>query len=383
MYALTIGLVIESDLREEVQSSLYDLPVRVVLEQTEIGNWAAFLQKLERAQPDVLLLGLDQLADPLDEVVRQIKATSSSPMVIVVHRSADPESLLRAIRASADEYLYPPLKADLRKALERMAAERAKQRAGTRPRGKIFGFLSAKGGCGATTVACHLAVELHRQTQLDVLLADFDLEAGLVGFLMKSQCRYTLLDAVANVQRLDLSFWKALVANGYAGVEVIMAPSNFFSHRNHNLEDFRHLLPFMRSNYDWTVVDLGRSLSPLAMTVLPEIDEAFLVTTPEIPALHQAKQIVQALVDSGYGRQRLRLILNRMPKQADVSLEELEKMLGLPIYTTLPDDHPRLYEAYAEGTLVPTNSNLGKHLSRVATKMAGIQKKGKRKFPFF
>ncbi len=384
MNALTIGSVIGSGhLLEEAQASLHDLPVRVVFEQREIGDWAGFLQRLEKSQPDVVLLALDQLADSLDDAVRQIKAASSSPQVIIMHTSADPQSLLRSIRASADEYLYPPLQADLRKALERMAAERARHRAGAMRRGKVFGFLSAKGGCGATTLACHLAVELNRQTGLEVLLADFDLGAGLVGFLMKSHCRYTLLDAVANIQRLDLSFWKALVSNGRGGVEVIMAPSHSFLQLDHNWEDFRSVLPFVRSNYDWTVVDLGRSLTPLAMTVLDEIDEVFLVTTPEVPALHQAKQVVQALASSGYSRQRLRLILNRMPKRADLSPEELERMLGLPVYTTLPNEYPGLYEAYAEGTLVPPSSRLGKHFSRVAAKMAGLQPNGKRRFHLF
>lgn len=57
MYPLTIGLVIETKaLWEEVQSSIQDLPVRVVLEQQEIGPWPAFLDKLQRMRPDVLLL---------------------------------------------------------------------------------------------------------------------------------------------------------------------------------------------------------------------------------------------------------------------------------------------------------------------------------------
>ena len=99
------------------------------------------------------------------------------------------------------------------------------------------------------------------------------------------------------------------------------------------------MLGFVRSHYDWTIVDLGRSLNRLTMDALEEIDEACLVTTLEIPALHQAKQIVQTLLDSGYGKNRLRLILNRAPKRMDITPEELEKMLGVPVYGMLPDDY--------------------------------------------
>jgi pilus assembly protein CpaE len=381
---LTIGLVIGAkELWDEVQSALYEAPVRVVMEQNEIGEWGAFLEKLERARPDILLVDFKQLIDPLDDVVRQIKATSGSPMVIVVHTSADPDTILRAIRASADEYLYPPLKDDLRKAIDRIGGMRMKLRAGTRPRGKVLGFFSAKGGCGSTTLACHLAVQLHQQTKLEVLLADFDLDAGVIGFLMKSQCRYSLLDAVDNVNRMDLSFWKALVSNGIPGVEVIMAPSTQAARKERSLEDFRNILRFVRSNYDWTVVDLGRSLSPLSMTVLEELDEVYLITTLDIPALHQAKSVVQTLLDMGYARHRLRVILNRAPKRMDITIDELEKMVGVPIYATLPSDYPGLYEAYAEGGLLPAKSPLGKHFSRIAAKIAGVgHQETKKRFSF-
>ena len=52
------------------------------------------------------------------------------------------------------------------------------------------------------------------------------------------------------------------------------------------------------------------------MAALEEIDEACLVTTLEVPALHQCKQIIQTLLDSGYGKSRIRLILNRVAQAA-------------------------------------------------------------------
>ncbi|MGH9674897.1 MAG: AAA family ATPase, partial [Bryobacteraceae bacterium] len=248
---MNVGLIIGStDLLAEVQSALHEAPVRVVLEQREIGDAAGLTEKLERAQPDVMLIALHQLSTPIDELVRQVKSASSSPMVIAVHSSADSETILKWVRAGADEFVYTPLKSDLQAALVRMAVSRAQRKAGTKPRGKVFGFLAAKGGCGATTLACHLAVELHRITNLQVLLADFDLESGLIGFLMKSQCRYSLLDAVENAGRMDLSLWKALVSNGYPGVEVIMAPSSPGLNRTVALENFRYIVPFVRGHYD-------------------------------------------------------------------------------------------------------------------------------------
>jgi len=380
---LTIGIVVTAQgLMDEIQTALYDQRVRTVMEQREIGEWSVFIEKLDQVRPDVLLIDMTQLADPLEDVIRQIKATAGSPMVIVVHTSADPDTILRAIRASADEYVYPPLKDDLVRALGRMKSDRLKQRAGTRPRGKVLGFLSAKGGCGATTLACHMAAEFHRHTNLQVLLADFDIDGGIIGFLMKTQHRYSVLDAVDNVHRLDLSFWKALVSNGVPGVEVVAAPTKAPRDNKRDLGDFRDVLRFVRSNYDWTLVDLGSRLAPMPLAVLEEIDQLFLVTTLDIPALHQAKGIIHALRDVGYGEHRLNLLVNRLPKRTDIGLSELEHMLGAPVYDTVPNDYTSLYDAYAEGSLLPQNSKIAKDCAGIVKKIAGLKEFPKKKKSF-
>jgi pilus assembly protein CpaE len=123
----------------------------------------------------------------------------------------------------------------------------------------------------------------------------------------------------------------------------------------------------------------------MAMAALEEIDEACLVTTLEVPALHQSKQIVQTLLDSGYGKNRIKLILNRSPKRLDITPGELEKMLGLPIFCMVPNDYAELYETYAEGRMLNRNSDLGKQMARLASKLAsmGEEKTGKKKFALF
>ena len=57
-----------------------------------------------------------------------------------------------------------------------------------------------------------------------VLLADLDLDAGMVGFITKTKSVYSILDAVNNLHRLDIHYWKALVSNGIPGVEIVASP---------------------------------------------------------------------------------------------------------------------------------------------------------------
>jgi pilus assembly protein CpaE len=218
-----------------------------------------------------------------------------------------------------------------------------------------------------------------------VLLADLDLDAGMVAFITKTKSVYSILDAVSNLHRLDIHYWKALVSNGLPGVEIVSSPLALASKNQPKDEQIRQVLSFARPHYDWTLVDLGRSLTRMG---LEEIDEACLVTTLEVPALHQSKQIIQTLIDSGYGKHRIKLILNRAPKRLDIRPDELEKMLGVPIFCTVANDYPELYETYAEGRMLSRTSDLGKQITKLALKLANLDEdnsppSGKKRFALF
>jgi pilus assembly protein CpaE len=220
-----------------------------------------------------------------------------------------------------------------------------------------------------------------------VLLADLDLDAGMVGFITKTKSVYSILDAVNNLHRLDISYWKALVSNGIPGVEIVSTPLALAAKQHPKDDQIRQILSFARPHYDWTLVDLGRSLSRMCMAALDEIDELCLVTTLEVPALHQSKQIIQTLLDGGYGKQRIKLILNRAPKRLDITQGELEKMLGTAIFCMVPNDYPELYETYAEGRMLNRTSELGKNMTRLAAKLANMEEEGpsngKKRFALF
>src|SRR3954447_2579406 len=388
MYPLTIGLAIENrELWDQAQATLGALPFRIIVEHQDVGDVSNFMDRLERMRPDVVLVDISGWKEPLEGLVSSIRSAAGDPMIIALNTSAESDAILSSMRAGINEYLYPPLQETLRRALEKRSAERGRRRdGGSKGSGKSMGFMSAKGGCGATTMICHVAAELGRLNN-KVFMMDLDLDAGMVGFITKTKSMYSILDAVNNLHRLDISYWKALVSNGIPGVEIIASPAALAAKQPPRDDQVRQVISFARPHYDWTVVDLGRSLSRMGMAALEEIDELCLVTTLEVPALHQCKQILQTLLDGGYGKSRIKLVLNRSPKRLDIAPSELEKMLGLPIFFMVPNDYPELYETYAEGRMLNRSSDLGKEIARLATKLANIEEEkpgnGKKRFALF
>jgi pilus assembly protein CpaE len=354
MYPLTLGLAISNRaLWDEIQAAIQPLGLRVVLESAGVGDPAAFLEKLSYSHPDVLFLDLTDLDGSLPGLLRQIKALAEPPDVVAVHSSQDGETILAAIRAGAAEYLYPPLTPSLREALERIGESREQRRQPDNVAGKTVGFLSAKGGCGATTLACHVTLELQRKTGKHVLLMDLDTEASSVRLLVKTKARYSIFDALANVQRLDASYWKGLVSNGIPGVEVLGAPLDLYPRDLSGAQQVRHVLRFVRSQYGFAVADLGRGCSPFLFGALEELDELFLVITFEVPALRHAKQLIECLERKGFPKNRLRLVLNRATKRSEVTPEELETMVSHPIHTIIPNNYQELYEPIQRGRCFP------------------------------
>jgi len=384
LYPLAACIVVETkEIWEELRASLDHLGVRLLFELSEIPpDWSAFLERIERVQPDLVLLEVTRLKDPIEEVVRQIRSTSGRPAVFALNKSNDTESILAALRGGVSEYLTPPLGEPLKAALERLSQNRERTRDIRRMGGKTLAFISAKGGCGATTVACHIAAELPHYVKGRVLLADLDLQAGVIDFLAKARTPYSIADAVNNVQRLDESYWRALVSNGIPNLEIITAPSTP-ANKQLSAPQLKQVLAFARTQYDWLVLDLGRSLNAATLSVLDLADQTYLVTTPEIPALHQAKRMVQYLLDSGYPRANLRVVMNRFLKRPDITIPELEEMLGTEVYATIINDYHALQDAHAEGRFVDRGSRLGNSFSDLAARIAGVEMTKKKTFSLF
>lgn len=380
MYPLTAGLIVESkELWDELKDALEPLPIRLAFEAPQIPeDWMPFLERIDRVQPDVVLLEVTRLKEPLEVVVKRLRATSAQPAVFALHGSAQPDLILSALRAGVSEFLYPPIAESLKQALERLAESRQKTSEKVLRGGKTLGFLSAKGGCGATTVACHVAKVLAHMNTGKVLLADIDLQAGMIGFLLKTSSDYSIADAVNNLQRLDVSYWRGLVSNGTPNLEIITAPVTPAA-RQLPTGHIKQVLAFARTLYDWSLIDLGRNVSAGTLSILDVIDETYLVTTPDVPALHQAKQIIQTLLDAGYSRSQLRLVLNRATRRTDVTIEELETMLGIPVHATIANDFEAFYEAFSDGRLVDSSTVPGEDFARLAAKVAGVSEPVRKK----
>ena len=382
---LAVALAIDdTKLRRLLLEALNKASLPVVEENCDVTHYDELVASVQRLRPDILFLGLSGLPTDSALVISRLAALDEALHIVAVHDSAEPEAILKAMRAGAAEFVYPPLNsAAFEDSLRRVIADCGRAMRTEPSTGSVIGFVSAKGGCGATTLACHASSHLRRMTKKEVLLADLDMASGMTSTIMQTVARYSLDDALQNLHRMDLKLWKGMVATAASGVDVMPAPPDLPAPGVSLSRKLPPMLRFWRMHYDYTILDLGHGITQPLLDVLESLDTLVLVATNEVLALRQAKQTIQALAARNFGANRLKLVINRMPKRTQIQLPELEKVMGYSIYSEIPNDYQRLNEAYSEPRLLDPVSDLGVRIGEFAAKLAGMTAAEKKPRRFF
>jgi pilus assembly protein CpaE len=236
-------------------------------------------------------------------------------------------------------------------------------------RAKIIGLMGVKGGVGATTVACNLALEIRRQTEHKTLLADLDIDAGLVNFFMNIEARHSVIDGASNVHQLDMACWEGIVAQAASGLHVARSPGRMGGGAS-DVDRVRHLIALLAGMYQWVLLDLGR-LNSFSLGLLDRVDELLLITTTSVPALYEAKRLIVALQKTGFAADRLRLVVNQFGDRNDYSGNELDRLFGMPVYARLPGASQELHDACANSRHLGEDSDFRGRIARLARKVAG------------
>lgn len=305
------------------------------------------------------------------------KKGSGLPMAAVVN-ACDPGTLLELMRAGVREVLTAPFNADqLREALGRIQ-KLVDSRAQAIER--LYSFVPAKPGVGASTVALNTAVALVRIPDTSVLLMDFDLNSGIIGFLLKLTPRYSVVDAVEHAERLDQDMWAKLVWP--VGALDVLPTARLDPGLRLDLEKLPYLLAFARRFYKVICVDHSGMLEKYSLELLRESGRIFLVTTPEVPALHLGAEKLRFLSGLDLAN-RVEIVLNRAHSRSLLSREQIEDMLGAAVRMSIPNDYPAVHQSIMAGKPVSEDSRLGKQfqeLARSLLELSAVSLGKKRKF---
>jgi len=181
----------------------------------------------EGLTPDVVVVDGRAGTQSTMQTVERVRIAAPTANIFFVAQDAAPELILHSMRAGANEFLtWPPARETLDDAIRRMAA-RLEAIPGDRSVTTRLAFFGAKGGVGTTTVAVNCAVEIARLGNRATLLVDLKPGLGEASLFLGLRSRYTLLDALDNLHRLDAEFLRELVVKHKSGLELLAGSPNF------------------------------------------------------------------------------------------------------------------------------------------------------------
>ena len=337
------------------------------------------LPKLVERYSDAVIIDLDSDAEYTLEMVEHL-CVRGVTTVMVYSTKADPDLLMRCMRAGAREFLTIPLvRGVIAEALVRASARRPAPRISKKASGRLLVFMGSKGGVGTTTLACNLAVALARESGQSTLLIDFDLPLGDAALNLGIVSDYSIVNALDAYNRLDGSFLSKLLVTHSSGVSVLPSPGRFVPSEM-SAEAIGRLVTVARQEFENVVVDAGSGLGFMKTALFREASAVYLVTLTGIAELRNANRLITQYFSGG--KPKLEIVLNRDETTAlGVSEEHVTKALTRPVQWKIPDDYPLARRMQVEATpLVLGDSQISRALKQMASAVTGkAMSQGKKK----
>ncbi len=295
--------------------------------------------------------------------------------VVALSKGQDPELLLLAMRNGCAEFLARSfVEDDAIDLFERLSHQRKITPVRSLASGRVLSFFGSKGGVGSTTLAVHLALYLVQCHQKRTLLIDNHAELGHVCvYLGIDGTRYNFHELVRNVTRLDSELLHGFTARHASGLEVLSSPDICGGSRVLDSESVSRLLEFLRTEYDFIVVDCSTSLQESDLAVLEASNDVYLVATPEIGAIRDLSRYVDNLSRMDATTEKMHVVINRFSSRYAVKVEQIEKAIRLPIAIQLPNSYTDLVRSVNLGEPIAPNrkSEFSMQFIKWAASLAG------------
>ncbi|MCE5201621.1 MAG: septum site-determining protein MinD [Synergistaceae bacterium] len=224
---------------------------------------------------------------------------------------------------------------------------------------RIIVITSGKGGVGKTTTTANLAVALasagHKVVAIDgdVGLRNLDVVMGL-----ENRIVYTLVDAVEGTCRLN----QALIRDKRLNNLYMIPTAQSRTKDAVTAEQMVAICEELRKDFDFVLIDSPAGIEAGFRNAAAGVDEALVITTPEVSAVRDADRIIGLL--ESMDKTPINLVINRirpdMVKRGEMlNVQDVLDILAVDLIGIIPDDEN-----------IVTSSNKGEPLTLSGTSRA-------------
>jgi pilus assembly protein CpaE len=191
------------------------------------------------------------------------------------------------------------------------------------------------------------------------VIVDLKTCLGEVALFLGVRPRFTVLDAIENLHRLDKDFLKELVSRHKSGVDIVAASEQFDRPNAQDVGAIEELLRILARTYDYVIVDAGNTINSCGLAALYAADTVFLVTNPDVPSIRNAQRLVDRVRQLGAGSERVKVLLNRVSENLLIAPKQIETALGYGIYHSFTSDYRAVSTALNSGVPLTLSNHSG------------------------
>ncbi len=333
-------------------------------------------QLVNSAQVCIAIVDFDKDLDQAAESAAYIQELYPGKTALIARSATlDHQMLLNAMRAGCNDFLGGEYDdAAFLETLGRINEAWSAKASHSTELGSVLTFFGAKGGVGTTTLAVHIAMYLVQCHQKKTLLIDNHPQLGhACVYLGIDGSRYNFHELVRNLSRLDSELLRGYIATHSSGLEVLSSPDTCSGRKATDPVSMAQTLDFLRSEYDYVIVDCPTSLDETNLAVIEASNQVFIVATPEIGSVRDLSRHVDVLSENEQNTEKLKVVINRFSAQHSVSVEQIEKAIRLPIAFKLPNCYTEVTRAGILGEPISykTKSEFSIQLLKWVSSIAG------------
>ncbi|MFM5895537.1 MAG: CpaE family protein [Novosphingobium sp.] len=211
-------------------------------------------------------------------------------------------------------------------------------------------------GCGATSIATHLAAELGRASSSGrgVAIVDLDLQFGAIADFMSAEGKGSIQDLLDAAERLDEELLRSISRQVDSNVSVFAAPEAIPPLESVDIDQLLKVLAILRRTYDYVIIDLPSNWTNWTLSALSAADAILMVTELSLNSLRQAKRRLELFDNVGIDRSRTLVVVNRMQRRLfkTIDVDDIHATLAREVIGNVALDDPTVSSAQQQGLLV-------------------------------
>ncbi|HTN64486.1 MAG TPA: AAA family ATPase [Devosia sp.] len=359
-----------------VESAIHDRRMSKVALTTHNGGLDGAIETYKaNPTPNLIMVETTLASAEIPEALgRLAEVCDASTRLILLGHVNDVMLYRELIRGGVSEYIVLPASAQsiVTAITDLFASENSA------PIGRTVGFVSAKGGAGASTVAHNVAWAVAQSLRQDALILDMDLAFGTAGLNFNQDPPHGIADALSTNQKVDQTMLDRLMSKAANHINLLTAPVTLDRTYDFEEREFEQVIELSQNTMPVVVLDIPHAWNSWIRHTLATIDEVVIVAEPDLANLRNAKNLADTIKALRPAEAGPNLIINKLglPRRPEISASEFASSIECRLLGSIAFDAALFGTAANNGQMiaeVSANNKINEIYRAIALHVTGRQ----------